>query len=170
MARKQINILGVDTSLRSTGVGIILSDGVTHRGLVHGTIRNPKTRCHSQCLDHLYTEISALIEKHRPEVAAVEGVFHCRNVKTAIILGQARGVVLAACAKHGLPVFEYAPRSVKKSVVGRGSAPKEQVVQMVRASLGLKEDPEHDAADALAIAMSHAQQMRLSDVMNKESI
>ena len=100
----------------------------------------------------------------------MEGVFHCKNVKTAIILGQARGAVLAACAGKGLPVYESSPRSVKRSVVGVGSAHKDQVGMMIRSLLGLEDAPPEDSADALAIAISHANQVRNLDLLPEKRI
>jgi crossover junction endodeoxyribonuclease RuvC len=86
---------------------------------------------------------------------AIEGAFFHKNAKTAMILGQARGVAIAACAARGLPIYEYAPRRVKQAVVGAGGASKDQVRQMVMAMLGLREEPQEDASDALAIAVCH---------------
>jgi crossover junction endodeoxyribonuclease RuvC len=96
-----------------------------------------------------------MVARTRPDCAAVEGVFHCRNARTALVLGQARGVVMLTCAAAGLPVYEYAPRRVKQAVVGTGTAPKEQLSRMIAALLGLPEPPQEDAADALALAVCH---------------
>ena len=91
---------------------------------------------------------------------AVEGLFYCQNMKTALTLGQARGAVLLAAAEHGLQIFEYAPRRVKQSIVGHGGAQKLQVGKMVQRMLGLDDEPPEDAADALAVALCHAQSSR----------
>ena len=91
----------------------------------------------------------------RPDAAAIEGGFFFKNAKTAMILGEVRGVVIAACAAAGVPVFEYSPRLVKQALTGFGGAQKDQVSKMVMAILGLKEKPQEDAADALAIAICH---------------
>ena len=148
-------VLGVDTSLRSTGVGVVEAQGSRHKSIYAGVIKNPAARPHTECLAHLFTEISRVIEQHQPAAVAIEGIFFSKNVKTAVTLGQARGVVLAACALAGLSVYEYSPRSVKQSVVGNGNAHKDQVGHMVKLLLGLSEAPQEDAADALALAISH---------------
>lgn len=153
-------ILGVDTSLRSTGVGVLLSDGIRHQVCQYGVIAAGRTWPLSRCLRNLQEELLAVIEAEKPSVAAIEGIFFCKNVKTAVILGEARGVVIAACAQAGLTVLEYAPRRVKQAIVGRGAADKSQVAFMVRTLFGLPEAPPPDAADALAIAYTHAIQLR----------
>lgn len=104
----------------------------------------------------------------KPDAVALEGGFFCKNVKTAVILGEARGVVIAACAGAGVPVYEYSPRRVKQAVVGFGNAGKEQVQKMVMAILRLDEKPHEDAADALAIALCHLHTVgRWADLMGK---
>lgn len=151
-----MRILGIDTSLRSTGLGIIESAGSQHRLVEALTVSIPATRPLSTCLGILDTSVSDAILAHRPEVAAVEGIFFCRNVKTAVALGEARGVVIAACHRAGLAVYEYAPRRIKQALVGHGEASKEQVARMVMRLLALAETPQEDSADALAIAICHA--------------
>ena len=149
-------ILGVDTSLRSTGVAVLESDGHRHRPVMYGTVTAKKSWPLSQCLSNLQARLQELIREEKPEVAAIEGIFYFKNVKTAVILGQARGVVIATCAAEGLPVYEYAPRQIKQGVVGRGAADKSQVGFMIKTLLNLPEIPQNDAADALAIAYYHA--------------
>lgn len=150
-------IMGVDTALRKTGVGAVAVQGSAFRLLGYETVVNPARRSHTACLGHLFTEISACLVRYQPEAVAVEGIFYCKNVRTAVILGQARGVVLAACDRAGVPVFEYPARRVKKAVVGVGSAHKQQVIQMMRSLLGLEATPTDDEADALALSICHAQ-------------
>ena len=154
-------VLGVDTSLRSTGIGVVDATGSSHKAISWGLIKNPPKRPHTACLAHLFDEVSTVIRRDRPDAAAVEGIFFSKNVRTAVTLGQARGVVLAACAREGIPVYEYSPRSIKQSVVGNGNAHKEQVIRMVTLLLGLAEAPKDDAADALAAALCHLHQARL---------
>ena len=166
MARDPVRILGVDTSLRCSGVGIIESDGVKSQAISYGVIKNPPKRSASESLAYLSTEINEVINTERPNLVAIEGIFYCRNVKTAVALGQARGVVIAAAALREIPVYEYSPRSVKKGVVGNGSATKEQVGQMVKKLLKLKALPPEDAADALAIAICHAHHLRVGEALN----
>ena len=152
-----MRILGIDTSLRSTGVGIIEVSGSKIRLVEAVTLAIPAARPVSECLRRIDRELANLIGTYSPETAAVEGIFYCKNVKTAVTLGQARGVAIAACARAGLPVFEYPPRRVKQALVGHGEASKEQVALMVIRLLGISETPQEDSADALAIAICHAQ-------------
>ncbi len=148
-------VLGVDTSLRSSGVALIQARGSLYDTLEYELVKNPPARSLSACLEHLSRTLLEIIARGKPQAAAVEGVFFCKNVRTAVILGEARGVVVAACASCGVPVYEYSPRRVKQAVVGFGNASKEQVRKMVMAILKLRETPHEDAADALAIALCH---------------
>ncbi len=153
-----MRVLGVDTSLRCSGYGIVETSGTRFRALACGVVRNPASRPLSACLAALDEAMRALIAEHRPDAVAVEGIFFCKNVRTALILGHARGVVVAAAASAKVPVFEHEPRRVKQAVVGYGAADKSQVGRMVARLLGLATPPEpEDAADALAIALCHAQ-------------
>lgn len=150
-----VRVLGVDTSLRSTGVGVVESTRGSLRAIQWGVIKNPAKRLHSGCLAFLGTEIRRVIAEAEPVMVAVEGIFYCKNARTAVVLGEARGIVLAACAEANIPVYEYAPRRVKSAVLGYGSATKDQMSKMIRSMLGLPDVPEEDAADALAIAICH---------------
>ena len=150
-------ILGVDTSLRSTGVGVVDAAGSRMTAIHHGTIRNPASRPLSACLLAIEDGIAELINTHHPDAVAVEGVFFAKYVRATLLLGHARGAVIAQCARLRLPVFEYEPRRVKQAVVGQGGAAKSQVQRMVQAQLGLAAEPPEDAADALAIAICHIQ-------------
>ena len=148
-------VLGVDTSLRSTGVALIQARGSAYETLEYELVKNPSGRSLSACLEHLARAMGEILARGKPQAAALEGIFFCKNVKTAVILGEARGVVIAACAAAGVPVYEYSPRRVKQAVVGWGNADKQQVRKMVMAILKLGEEPHEDAADALAIALCH---------------
>lgn len=152
-----MRVLGMDPALRNMGYGILDVSGSRFAVVDCGVIRNPPKRPQSECLVHLHRELRALIEQYKPEVAAVEGVIYLQNYQTAITLGAARGVLLLACAQIGLPIFEYAPRRIKAAATGRGGARKAQVAFMIRSMLGLNFTPLPDAADALAVAMTHAQ-------------
>jgi len=165
MPRPPVRVLGVDTSLRCSGIGVIEGTGPQLRALVCGVIKNPAALSHTACLNRIFEETGRLIEKYQPNAAAIEGIFFCKNPRTALILGQARGAVLTACARHDLPVYEYAPRLVKQSVSGSGRASKEQVAAMITRMLGLKETPSPDAADALAIAVTHLHQTHLPETL-----
>ena len=150
-----LRVLGIDTSLRSTGLGVVEREGNRLRAVAHATLKNPAGWSHSTCLERIYRDLQALIEEATPAGVSIEGVFHFKNSRTAVILGQARGVAIAACAGHALPVYEYSPRRVKQSVCGSGAASKEQVARMVCSMLGLPTTPPDDETDALALAICH---------------
>jgi crossover junction endodeoxyribonuclease RuvC len=152
-----MRVLGVDTSLRSTGIAVVEAAGSRMSAVAHGVIRAPAREPVSACLARLHAGILAAVAAHAPAEVAIEGVFFSKNIRTAVRLGEARGAVIAACASAGLPVYEYAPRSVKQSMVGFGGAHKGQVSSMVVRILGLREAPAEDAADALAVALCHLQ-------------
>ena len=150
-------ILGIDPSLRGTGYGVIDIRQATPATLSHGTLRCPADWPLSRCLREISETLEAIVQKTSPTVAAVEGLFHAQNIRTALVMSQARGAALAVLAKAGLDVFEIAPRKVKQAIVGYGAAQKEAVAKMVQTRLALPELPEPDAADALAIALTYAQ-------------
>jgi crossover junction endodeoxyribonuclease RuvC len=152
-----MRVLAIDPSLRGTGFAILEKTGGKLRALDFGTIKNKPALLPSGCLVAIHERVGELIAQHQPTCAAFEGVIFVQSYKTAITLGAARGAALVAVAARGLPIYEYAPRRVKQSVVGRGGAQKDQVGFMVRALLGLTETPAPDAADALAIGLTHFQ-------------
>jgi crossover junction endodeoxyribonuclease RuvC len=154
--RNQI-IIGVDPSLRGTGYGVIQLARPTPRALAHGTIACPAGWERSRCLVKIMQTLREIVAKYRPTVCAVEGLFYAQNLQTALIMGEARGAALAALAEAGLDIFEIAPRKVKQAVVGYGAAQKLAVGKMVQRLLQLPEPPSPDAADALALALAHAQ-------------
>jgi crossover junction endodeoxyribonuclease RuvC len=150
-------IFGLDPSLRSTGFGIIEVEGRSMRALAYGVIKNADRVVPSRCLVAIHQQVTDLLQRYQPTAAAVEGIIYLQNYQTAITLGSARGAALLALAEAGLPIYEYAPRRVKSAATGRGGAQKGQVGFMIRAMLGLTENPPPDAADALAVALTHAQ-------------
>ena len=150
-------ILGVDPSLRGTGYGVIDVTKPQARALGHGTISCPKDWPHSRCLAHISQALRDVLRKFQPTICAVEGLFFAQNIKTAIIIGEARGAALAAIGEAGLEIYEIAPRKVKQAIVGYGAAQKLAVAKMVQRLLQLDELPEPDAADALALALVQAQ-------------
>ncbi len=149
-------LLGIDPSLRGTGWGVLRVEGPRRTVLAWGVIHHPPALRPSLCLASIRRTLAEVIAAHQPDEVAIEGLFFAQNLRTAIMMGQARGAALVAAAEAGLEIFEYAPRRVKQGVVGTGAAAKNQVGFMVRALLGLRETPEPDAADALAIALTHA--------------
>ncbi len=150
-------ILGVDPSLRGTGYGVIELANPHPRTLAHGTITCPVAWPHSRCLANISQTIREVLRKYSPTVCAVEGLFFAQNLQTAILMGEARGAALAAIAEAGLEIYEIAPRKVKQAIVGYGAAQKLAVAKMVQRLLQLPELPAPDAADALALALAHAQ-------------
>ena len=150
-----MKILGVDPSLRSTGYGVIEAAGSTVSAITAGEICNPPSLRPSLCLVKISDTITAVLNQYQPSVVAIEGLVYVQNSRIAFTLGQVRGVIIAAAARRGLEIFEYAPRQVKRAVTGMGRAGKTQVAVMIKALLGLPETPSADASDALAIALSH---------------
>jgi crossover junction endodeoxyribonuclease RuvC len=150
-----VRVLAVDASLRNTGVAIVDTNDGKARALYFGTIRNAMSLRASSCLLAIRDRLVELIRQHEPDCCALESVIYVQNHKTAILLGAARGAAILAAAENGLSIFEYPPRRIKQATVGRGAAGKNQVAFMVRALLGLTETPEADAADALAIGLTH---------------
>lgn len=152
-----ISILGVDPGVAITGYGIVRVDGDALHSVTYGIITTPPHQALPLRLQHLYQELRHLIEAHQPAEASVEELFFARNVRTALSVGYARGVILLALIHAGLPTYEYTPLQVKQTITGYGLASKEQMQQMVRLLLGLQEIPQpDDAADALAVAICHA--------------
>ncbi len=151
-----MKILGVDPSLRSTGFGLIEANGSQLTSICHGHIKNPPSLLPSRCLVRIGDALASLIQEHKPDAMAVEGLVYVQNTKIALTLGQVRGVAIATAAENGLAIFEYAPRKVKQAVTGTGAAGKTQVGHMVKTMLGLKEIPHPDAGDALAVAICHS--------------
>ena len=151
-------ILGIDPSLRGTGFGVIRLSKPHSRALAFGTIRCPAAWEPSRCLVKIVQQLREVLSKHQPTVCVIEGLFYAQNLQTALAMGQARGASLVAVAEAGLEIFEIAPRKVKQAIVGYGAAQKLAVAKMVQRMLCLSEPPEADAADALALALAHAQQ------------
>lgn len=155
--------LGVDPGTAITGYGFIREDAGALQAVAFGTITTPSGQALPDRLVTLYTELTRLIALHRPASAAVEQLFFSRNVRTALAVGQARGVALLALAQAGIPISEYTPLEVKQAVTGYGRADKQQVQEMVRLLMGLPEIPKpDDAADALAVAICHLHSSRIS--------
>jgi crossover junction endodeoxyribonuclease RuvC len=165
-----MRVLGVDTSLRSTGFAVIEERGSTLVSIEYGIIRIPASQPVSECLKRLHEGLTEIIARCKPEEASIEGIFFCKNVRTAVSLGQARGVAIAVCALAGVPMFEYSPRKVKQAVSGYGAADKEQVRGMVKRLLNLDADPAEDASDALAMAICHLHSRTRHAVLAPHSI
>ena len=159
-----MRVLAVDASLRNTGVAIVDANNGKPRSVYFGTIYNASALRSSSCLVAIRDRLAELIREHEPDCCALESVIYVQSHKTAILLGAARGAAILAAAENGLPVFEYSPRRIKQCTVGRGSAGKNQVAFMVRALLGLTETPGPDAADALAIGLTHLRSQEVASL------
>ena len=148
-------ILGIDPGSRATGYGVVDTDGQCSRAVHYGVIRVSGDLPLAARLDRLFAGLCEVIDEYRPDEAAIEEVFTAKNARSALVLGQARGVLLLAAGRQ-CEVHEYAARAVKKAIAGYGQADKQQVGQMVKMLLGLPKVPAQDASDALAIALCHA--------------
>ncbi|MEW6386680.1 MAG: crossover junction endodeoxyribonuclease RuvC [Thermodesulfobacteriota bacterium] len=153
-------VLGVDPGSRHTGFGVIEGDRDRFTHLAHGHIAPAGRHPLAQRLCQIYDTLAALIQEHRPQSLALEEIFLAHNVKSALILGQVRGVVLLAAAQAAVPIHFYPPLVIKKAVVGYGQASKDQVKLMVEHLLGLKV-ANHHASDALAVGVCHLFHTRL---------
>jgi crossover junction endodeoxyribonuclease RuvC len=149
-------VLGIDPGTATTGYGVVRGDGATPPVLIEcGVIRTRPRDPLASRLREIHDGVSELIARHRPDMLAVEDVFYARNVRTTVVLGHARGVILLAGAQAGLAISEYPPAEIKKTVVGTGAATKEQVQFMLTRLLRLKAVPTpSDAADGVAAALT----------------
>lgn len=151
-------ILGIDPSLRGTGYGVIHASRGRLEALEHDVIRCPPGWERSRCLLKITETVREVTRRLQPTVCVIESLFHAQNFQTALILGEARGASLVAVAEAGLAIYELAPRRVKQAVVGYGAAQKLAVAKMIQRMLALTELPPPDAADALALAVTFAQE------------
>ncbi|MGN0658450.1 MAG: crossover junction endodeoxyribonuclease RuvC [Emergencia sp.] len=151
-----MRILGIDPGYAILGWGVLDMRGNRFSVVDYGAITTDAGTEMPQRLQHLYTELTAVIQQYRPEAASIEELFFNSNAKTAIMVGQARGVAVLACVNGGLDIYEYTPLQIKQALVGYGRADKKQVQAMVKAILNLPEVPKpDDTADAVAAAICH---------------
>ena len=161
-----MKILGLDPGIAITGFAVIEEaiNGVVP--IIYGCIRTKSTTIHSKRLKIIYEDINTIIDKYKPDVAAIEKLFFNRNVTNALKVGEARGVVSLALANNAIEIFEYTPLQVKQSLVGYGRADKKQIQYMVKSEFKLSEAPKpDDVADACAIALTHIRSRRLNALM-----
>ena len=150
-------ILGIDPGLADTGYGLIAKEGQSLKLIDCGSIKTSAKEEFIKRLEIIHGRLVELIKTNRPEIVAVEQLFFCKNAKTALLVGQARGVCLMTISENNLPIFEYTPLQVKQALTSYGKADKKQVGQMVKLLLNLKSVPKpDDAADALAVAITCA--------------
>lgn len=162
-----MRILGLDPGTATTGYGIIDVVEGEPSVVAYGVIRTDPQQKMAQRLQTIYDALCALLDEYSPDAAAVEEIFFGRNITTAITVGQARGVLLLALANAGVPIEEYSPPKIKDAVTGYGKADKHQVQLMVRNLLHLEETPRpDDAADGLAVALTHYQHQRYSSLLS----
>ena len=151
-----MKILGIDPGYAILGYGVIEKTGNKFKPCRYGTVTTDASMKMTDRLAHLYDSLREIIDEERPDVASIEQLFFNNNAKTAIMVGQARGVAVLACVKGGIDVEEYTPLQIKQALVGYGRADKKQVQIMVKTILNLKEIPKpDDTADALAAAICH---------------
>ncbi|MEA3345728.1 MAG: crossover junction endodeoxyribonuclease RuvC [Chloroflexota bacterium] len=161
-----MRVLGLDPGLATTGWGMVEEVSGELTLVDFGVITTDPSEPLVKRLRALYQELKALLALQQPDEAAVEELFFCRNVRTALLVGQARGVALLALADEGLEVHEYTPLQVKQAVVGYGQATKHQVQQMTQMLLGLSESPQpDDAADAVAVAICYLHSARFQELI-----
>ncbi len=155
-----MRVMGVDPGTWSLGYGVVDLDQGRTTMIDYGAIQSRRGRSLAERLNAIFEGLTQLIEQHRPECVAIEDVYHGPNFRSAVRIGESRGVAILAAQRFELPVSEYAPAVVKKSVVGNGNAHKVQIQQMVRSLLALSVLPTpDDAADALAIALCHCHRL-----------
>lgn len=159
-------ILGIDPGSRITGYGIVRSDGQKHAYVTSGVVKTNGDNL-TERLAQIYRSIQTIVQQYRPDECAIEEVFMAKNAASALKLGQARGAAIVAMASEDLAVAEYSARSIKQSVVGYGAADKAQVQHMIRLLLNIAGTPTADAADALAVAICHAQSRQMAALLEQ---
>jgi crossover junction endodeoxyribonuclease RuvC len=160
-------VIGIDPGTAITGYGLVSeSEDGSLEAVDYGVIQTPANSPMPERLALLYKKLTEILDEHRPDGSAVEMLFFQRNVKTAITVGQGRGVVLLALAQAGVPIAEYTPLEIKQAITGYGKADKRQMQEMVRTLLRLEETPKpDDAADALAVAICHLHSIKMQDII-----
>ena len=163
-----MRVLGIDPGSETLGWGVVEGSGNKYSLVDFGVVRSNPRMAFSKRLAKIFAEVDEVVAQFQPDALAIEEAFYSINVNVAMKLGQVRGVMLLLAEQRGLSIAEYAPRLIKKSVVGYGNAEKHQVGEMVRILLGMKAAPTpHDAADALAIAICHFHHCGLNDRLGK---
>lgn len=168
---KKERILGIDPGLADTGWGVVEIGNGAEKALDYGVVKTSKDLPLAERLNLIHKELKDIMANFSPLAVAVEDIYFSKNVKTAIIVAEARGVILMTAAEAGVPVFPYTPLQVKQALVGYGRAEKAQVQKMLAAILKLKEYPKPDhAADALAIALCHAHSLKRKSLLTRAGV
>jgi crossover junction endodeoxyribonuclease RuvC len=164
-----MKILGIDPGTVVMGWGVVEGEDTELALVDFGAIKVSEKSPIGERLNLLYTEILKVIQKHKPDCVAVEQPFVAKNARTALAIGRAQAIALLAAAVKKIPAFEYTPAQVKQRVANYGASSKEQVQEMVRLQLNLAQVPEpNDAADALAVAMCHAQEIHIKNLLTRQ--
>ena len=165
-------VIGIDPGTAITGYGLVREDETGKLIAVdYGVITTPSSMQMPDRLSVIYEELNTVLSKYKPHTSAVEKIFFSKNVKTAMSVGQARGVVLLSLAQTGIDIANYSPNEIKLSVTGYGGADKRQIQEMVKVLLELEEIPKpDDAADALAVAICHLQNVKFQKLIENEGI
>ena len=166
---KPITILGIDPGSLITGVGVITAQGSELKHIFSESLKLPTGELAIR-LGAIYARLQTVIAQTRPDVVSIERVFIAKNPQSALVLGHARGAAVLAAVNNDLPIAEYSATEIKKTVVGRGRADKEQVQHMMRVLLGLRVAPEADAADALAAAVCHAHHQQINTTLKTAGV
>ncbi len=160
-----MRILGIDPGIAIVGYGVVDKEGNSYKTIGYDAVT---TRAHTplpERLEKVYQEVDEIIKTYKPDAMSIEELFFNNNAKTALTVGQARGVIILAAVQNNLPVYEYTPLQVKQALTGYGRASKTQIQQMMKSMLGLNEIPKpDDVADALAIAVCHGNSMRFNSI------
>lgn len=162
-----MRILGIDPGIAIVGYGVIDKEGNRYKTVAYDAVT---TRAHTPLEERIklvYDGVNEVIKRYKPDVLSIEELFFNNNAKTALTVGQARGVIILAAVENNLPIYEYTPLQVKQALTGYGRAGKAQIQQMVKSMLGLKSVPKpDDVADALAIAICHGSSMMFNAIKN----
>lgn len=162
---EKLRILGIDPGIAIVGVGIVDKLQNAYKPVYYDAVTTPAHTPLERRITDIFDKMTAIIDEYRPDAVSVEELFFNNNAKTAFAVGQARGVIVLAAARAGLPIYEYTPLQVKQALTGYGRADKRQIQQMMKIMLGLPEVPKpDDVADALAIAVCHGNSVRFSRV------
>jgi len=160
-----MRILGIDPGIAIVGYGVVDKEGNRYKTVAYDAVT---TKAHTPLEDRLekvYNGVCEIIKEYKPDAMSIEELFFNNNAKTALTVGQARGVIILAAVQHHIPVYEYTPLQVKQALTGYGRASKTQIQQMMKSMLGLTEVPKpDDVADALAIAVCHGNSMRFNSI------
>ena len=164
-----MKILGIDPGTRVMGYGVIEGEDSETALVICGALTSPLRSSMGERLSFLYNQLLEIISHHQPDAIAVEQPFVAKNVRSALAIGKAQAIAILAAANKGIPTYEYTPTQIKQRITNYGASSKEQIQEMVRLQLGLSQVPQpNDAADALAVALCHLQEIHLSNLLSRQ--